>query len=285
MKRITTIVAALAAAALVPACGTGNSSGDAAPPAAEDVAQVQRADAASDAADQAVQLTSEAVVDTGTQGQVAARGQARATTATTSTVAFNYQANVDLVLDLDSQDDNGQDRWPNATGQVRIVAAGTLSGTATAGSATYAVETEWLTDGVFTDPISGCTATILQGSGIDYSLSVEWTYTAEDNWMITAEADASGQRSFVVVHEGQTWTIDGQFSRHWDAVFTRAPGHFSINVNAQGHREVTVSNGTETHTVVIDVAGLDAITIVVDGVVYGPYTAHQIRQHFGCSVE
>jgi len=283
MKRIPSILAALAAAVLVPACGPGNSSssGSSGAPPAEAVAQTQRTDAASDAADKAVQITSEAVVDQGTDGQVAARGARTAR----STVAFNYQASVDIVLDLDSVDGNGQDRWPHATGQVRIQAAGTLTGDQNAGTATYAVQTEWLTDGVFTDPVSGCSATIEQGSGIDYSLSIEWTYTAEDNWMISAEADASGQRTVVVQHDGQTWTITGQFTRHWEAVFTRAPGHFSVNVTAQGRREVTVTNGTETHTVVIDMAGLNSITIIVDGTVYGPYTAHQIRQYFNCNVE
>jgi hypothetical protein len=42
-----------------------------------------------------------------------------------------------------------------------------------------------------------------------------------------------------------------------------------------------VTDGTETHTVIVTINSIDSIVIEVDGATFGPYTLAQIRWYFG----
>ena len=132
---------------------------------------------------------------------------------------------------------------------------------------------------------SGVVAKMAAGSGFEYSLTVEWSYTDDFHWSISATSDLAGQHTVTVIDEGVTYVAEASGSRHVEASFTRTPTSFTIVYSVTGSRTVTVTNGVETHVVTINVAGLDHITITVDGVVYGPYTAAQIHTYFGCHID
>jgi hypothetical protein len=283
MRHAMTLTAALAAMTLTIGCGdSGGGSSSTGAPSAEQAQAVQLSDGASDASGQTMHAANDAILNAGSGGAVAAKGEPGAGLATGS---FSFQANLNFTLDLDETDGAGADRFPNATGQLKIVASGSVSGSGGAGSADYAVETTWLTEGVFTDPVSGCVAKMASGSGLSYSLHVEWNYVDELNWSINAESDLSGNHSVTVIDGAETFTATATGSRHVEASIARTPSSFTVVYSVTGTRTVTLSNGTETHVVVVNVNGLDKITITVDGVVYGPYTAVQIRRFFNCHID
>ncbi|HEX7896977.1 MAG TPA: hypothetical protein VF950_04420 [Planctomycetota bacterium] len=282
MRTITTLTAALAALTLTIGCGDTGGGGSAATPTAAQSKSTQQSEAATDASNQTVNAANESIVDAGSGGAVAAKG---VPSASRSAASFNFQANVNLTIDLDDVDAQGQDRWPNATGQLNIIAAGSVTGTANAGNAAYDVETKWLTEGVFTDPVSGVVAKMAAGSGLEYSLSVQWSYTDDFNWSISASSDLSGQHTVTVIDDGVTYVATASGSRHVEVAFTRTPTSFLIVFAVTGNRTVTVTNGVETHVVTVNMLGLDNITITVDGVVFGPYTALQIHQYFHCHID
>ncbi len=281
MRKILTLTAALAALSLPIGCGdSGDSS--ASGPSSGQAAATQKADGAGDAANQTVTLSTEALADSGSNGAVSAKGSS---SAAKTVAAFNYQASVNVTLDLDAVDGLGNDRWPNASGQLQIVAAGAISGDSGAGSATYDVETTWLTPGVFTDPVSGVVATMAVGSGFSYAASLTWTWTAQDQWSVTAMSDLSGQHEVTVVDGAASFTATASGTRHAEVVFSQTPAGFSLTWNVSGTRTVTVTNGVETHVVTVTMLNPNHITITVDGTVFGPYTAYQIRVYFGCVME
>lgn len=283
MKTIPTLTAALAALALTIGCGdTGGSSGSGGPSASESAA-AQKGDAAGDAANQTLALSTEALADSGSNGAVSSKGRAPA--GKSAVASFNYQAAVNVVLDLDAVDGLGNDRWPNASGQLNIVASGVLSGDSTSGSALYDVQTNWLTPGVFTDPVSGVSATMAVGSGFQYSASLTWTWSAADVWSVTATSDLSGQHEVTVVDDALIFTATASGSRHADVTFSQTAAGFSLTWNVSGTRTVTVTNGVETHVVTVTMLNPNHITITVDGTVFGPYTAFQIRTYFGCVMD
>lgn len=283
MRKILTLPAALAALMMSLGCGDsgGGSSGSSGPSAAQ-TAATQKADGAGDAANQTVALSTEALADSGSNGAVSAKGT---TSAAKVVTAFNYQASVNVTIDLDAVDAGGNDRWPNASGQLQITANGAISGDSGAGSATYDVQTTWLTPGVFTDPVSGVVATMAVGSGFQYAASLTWTWTAQDDWSVTAMSDLSGQHEVTVVDGGATFTATASGSRHAEVVFSQTPSGFSLTWNVSGTRTVTVTNGVETHVVTVTMLNPNHITITVDGVVFGPYTAYQIHVVFGCHMD
>jgi hypothetical protein len=138
---------------------------------------------------------------------------------------------------------------------------------------------------VFTDPVSGDVATVASGSNWTYDLAIQWTKVDDLNWSIQATSDVSGSLNATVVHEGKTWTVTGTVARHAAAAFSRTAGNYAWSFGINGSRTVVVTDGTETHTVVVTMSALDHVTIEVDGVVYGPYTAFQVWLwwHFDCN--
>lgn len=285
MHRITPVLAALAAL-MLPACGPGESA-EAPKPGTQEIQQARRADAAGDAAAQAMKAANDAVVDDGSNGASLQTSQPAGSAAQplAAAVAFNYSAAVNVTIDLDALDLSGNDRYPNATGQLNVAAAGTVNGTNLAGNAVYAVQTNWLTDGVFTDPVSGCTATMSAGSGFQYVLTLSWNWIAADHWTVSATSDLSGQHTVTVEHAGQTWTAACQGERHAGAVFSRTPAGFAAAFAVTAHRVIVVSGPDGTHTTVFAIAGLGAVAVTVDGTVYGPYSAFVAGVLFGCSID
>jgi len=266
------------AAAMAVGCGEGGKSSGVAPNAGQK-AVAQQADSGSAAVELSTDIANDAIVESGAPGSTTAKTGVSKVSAKATTI--NYQASVTVTVDLDALNGSGQDAHPNATGSFSVAANGTLVGDASAGEATYNVTVTWLTDGVFTDPVCGDSATIASGSNWSYSLVVQWAKTDDLNWSISAVADVNGAANGSVTHHGKTWTVTGTVTRHATASFSRTAGNYAFSFGITGSRTVIVTDGVETHTVIITMSALDHITIDVDGVVFGPYTLAQIRWYFG----
>lgn len=247
-----------------------------APKAAQKM-QAQAADAGSSTVGQTVDVSTNAVVESGAPGSTSAKSGA----AKTGGASVNFQASVSVTVNLDAQNGSGQDLFPNASGQFSVAATGTLLGNASSGQITYAVHVVWLTDGVFVDPACGASATVASGSVLDYSLLVQWSVTDDQNWSIQATADVTGTADATVSAGGQTWTVNGSVAHHASAVFSCAAGTYTLSFGVTDHRTLAISNGSESHTVVITATALDHIVIEIDGVAFGPYTLAQVLWWFG----
>jgi hypothetical protein len=278
MKKITGWWMLALVAALAVGCGGGGGSSSSGGPSEAQKVQAQQADAASSGIERTQDAANDAIVESGAPGSTSAKtGSAKTTTA----VTINYQATVTVTVDLDVLNGSGQDAFPNASGKFTVTATGTINGDASAGEATYAVHVAWITDGVFTDPVCGKTATIATGSNWNYSLVIQWSKTDDQNWSIQATADVSGALNATLTDGVKTWTVTGTVTRHASVSFTNTAGTSSFTFSINGQRTVVVTDGTETHTVISTMTALDHIVIEIDGVVFGPYTLAQIRWWFG----
>jgi hypothetical protein len=278
MKRITGWWALALAAALAVGCG-GNGGSSTTGPSSSQKAEAQQADAGSAAIEQTMDASNDALVESGAPGATSAKTGSSKSSAPGTTI--NFQASVTVTVDLDALNSSGQDAFPNASGRFSVSATGTITGDSSAGQGTYAVHVTWLTDGVFTDPVCGDSATVASGSNWDYSLVVQWSKSDDLNWSIQATSDVSGTLNATVTHEGTTWTVTGTVARHASLTFSRTAGNYAFTFGINGQRTIVVTNGTETHTVIVTMSALDHIMIEVDGVSFGPYTLAQIRWWFG----
>jgi len=279
MKKLTGWWALALTAALAVGCGEGGGSPSGGPSPAQK-AQAQQADAASSGIERTMDASNDAIVESGAPGSTSAKTGGSAKSGTSS-MTINYQATINVTVDLDALNGSGQDAFPNASGQFSVSATGTIVGDASAGEATYAVHVAWITDGVFTDPVCGDSATIATGSNWNYSLVVQWSKTDDLNWSIQATADVSGALNATVTQGLKTWTVTGTVTRHASASFSETAGTYAFTFSINGQRTVVVTDGTETHTVISTMTALDHIVIEIDGVAFGPYTLAQIRWWFG----
>jgi hypothetical protein len=266
-------------AALAVGCGGDGGKSSAAAPSAAQKAVAQQADSGSSGVELSTDIANDAIVESGAPGATTAK--TGVSTSSAKATSISYQASVTVTVDLDALNGSGQDAHPNATGSFSVSATGTLNGDASAGEATYAVTVTWLTDGVFTDPVCGDSATIAAGSHWSYNLVVQWAKTDDLNWSISAVADVNGAANATVTHNGKTWTVTGTVTRHASVSFSRTAGNYAFTFSITGTRTVIVTDGVETHTVIVTMTALDHITIDIDGAVFGPYTLAQIRWWFG----
>jgi hypothetical protein len=263
-------LAAVLVVGMAVGCGEGGSSG--ATPSASEKSQAQNAGSASSTVAKTEEAATNAVIESGAPGSTSAKSQKSYAGGTT----INYQASVTVTVDLDGLNGSGQDAYPNATGKFTVTANGTVIGDGMNGEITYDVHVKWDTDGVFTDPACGTTATIASGSNWNYDLKIQWAKTDDLNWSISATSDVDGSLNATVLHDGVTWTVTGSVTRHAALSLSRTNGNYAFSFGIQGNHTVVVTNGIETHTVVSIMKALDHITIEVDGITYGPYTLAQI---------
>lgn len=272
-------LAAVLVVGMAVGCGDNGGGGSGAAPGATQKAQAQIGDAASSSVELAQEAANDAIVESGAPGSTSAKtGSSKSSAAGT---AINYQASVNLTVNLDALNSSGQDAFPNATGSFSVAATGSVTGDGMAGEVTYKVNVTWITDGVFTDPVCGDSATVKSGSKWSYDLAIQWAKTDDLNWSIQATSDVNGTLNATVTHDLKTWTVTGTVTRHASVAFSRTNGNYAFSFGINGQRTVVVTDGVETHTVVSTMTALDHIVIEVDGVSYGPYTLAQLRWWFG----
>jgi len=274
-----TIFAVALAAAL--GCGEGGGGGGATAvlPSVEEQTAAQGADAAGQAAERTAEIASDAVVESGAPGSTSQKTGEPVSSGPSAT--FNFQATVDVTVDLDARNSAGQDKYPNASGRFTVSATGNITGTNVSGEANYSCQVEWVTDGTFTDPVCGARVTVAMGSQRSHTLRVQWSWTDDLNWSIQATSDLNGSAQGTVTHGGKTWTVSGTVDRHVTASFSRAAGTWSLAFSLTGERTLIITSGSVTHTVVLRFLDFDRIMITVDGVTFGPFSWIQVRIIFG----
>jgi hypothetical protein len=269
--------AAILVVGMAVGCGGSNSGGgsSATQPTAQQKAAVQPTSPATNSVTVTQDVANDAIVENGAPGSTTAKTGTSSASATAGTT-INYQASLSITVDLDMLNSSGQDMFPNASGKFKIDASGTVTGDAGSGQVTYDVHVTWITDGQFTDPVCGESATIASGSNWNYSLVIQWSKTDDLNWSISATADVNGALNATVTRNLTTWNVTGTVTRHASLSFSRTAGNFAFQFSINGQWTLVVTSGTETHTVVVTMTALDNIMIEVDGALFGPYTAAQV---------
>ena len=257
MKRAIALVWILSCVA----CGSGSDSG----PTQAQVSETQKADAAGDTTNEMTTASSDAVVDSGSGG---------ATQNTAPTSGFTYANTVNVTVDFDALNIGGQDRYPNATGQIAVSASGSVVGTSSAGTVDYAVTATALTICIFTDPTSGTKATIAAGSSLSYTLHLVWSWTDSQNWTVTSSSTGSITAfSATVLYQGVAYGATVNGSRQTGGTFQKSAGTYSASATWSGNKTITFANG---HVVAFDVQNPNTIYVSIDGFTFGPYTIAEL---------
>lgn len=274
------ILPALAILAIAAGCGHDDST--AASPKSSEIGLLKQAAAASSVVSGTVQISSDAIVDDGTGGG-APKGL-RSSQA--SPTGVNFQASVNVTIDLDSTGPLGNDLFPNATGVITVSANGSIVGDEFAGTVSYDVNVSYDTDVTFTDPESGAQATVSAGASLSHTIVVDWNKTDEQNWTVNADTQATvANVNVVVIDDTKTVTASVDGYRHITATVTMTAGKLAASLSVDGYWDVTISDGTETHTVRVDVVSLAEIYFTVDGIKFGPFTVWQLKTLFGVTFE
>jgi hypothetical protein len=198
-----------------------------------------------------------------------------------ATPAFDYGADVDFVIDFDALDPDGNDLFPNATGQIHVTAVGTDSDTPDAGVATYTAAITADTDVTFTDPESGVLTTIPAGASWSYELTVTWSRSDDHNWTVTATTLTTINFTDIVVDDGVSIVnVDIQGEREVVSTRTRVDGKLTNERSFQGSLVITTDDGTTVETVTIEYLNPGEVRITVLGNVFGPMTDERIRALF-----
>lgn len=284
-RAIMTFTALAALGLLGAGCGDdGAGSSGSSGPTGEQKAIVQSSEGGSGTMDELTSISTKALIDDGSGG-VATKSSVPGGASSATTAVINYQENVYIVLDLDTPGDDGNDLFPNATGRIGIAAAGSLVGDPTAGQIDYAVVVTALTDLVFTDPVSTCTATLAANGTFAHAVSISWSWTDDQNWTLSARCDAAITGFVLTVTDGtETWTATVDCARSEACTISAVAGQISLTCAVSGAKFVTLSNGVETHFVAIDVQGIGGVTVTVDGEVFGPWTAARVRAVWGVNI-
>jgi hypothetical protein len=242
-------------------------------PTGEERATLETGEGAMTLAKSVMQIASTAVVDAGSDGAesaASAEASGDATKPKAPSGTISYSENVVLVVDLNTVN-------PNFTGTITIEASGSVVGDEFAGSVDYAVDVHRDTHVTYTNPENGDTITALAGDGIDFDLSVEWTKTDDQNWSIDAESTASRtDLPLTIVKGGTTITATLSGYRHRTCALSMTEGVLAVACHVDGWREVTFTDGVESHTVRVDVMSLAEIYVTIDGVQFGPYNWLQV---------
>jgi hypothetical protein len=279
LKHPRTLLALAAILALPSGCGDEGGSAAAPGPTDHEVFLVQRAASAAGSIGQTTEAASDAIVfsapGTSSPGPMAVPIYPGATP------AFDYGADVDFVLDFDALDPDGNDLFPNSTGQVHITAVGTDSDTPDAGEATYSAAIA--TDSVvtFTDPGTGTVTTIPAGASWSYLLTVTWSRSDDRNWTVTATTLTTIDFTGLVVDDGiSTLNVDIVGEREVVSTRTRDGGKLTHERTFQGSLTITADDGTTVETVTIDYLKPGHVRITAAGNVFGPMDEARTRALF-----
>ncbi|HZN61000.1 MAG TPA: hypothetical protein VFC90_01215 [Planctomycetota bacterium] len=198
---------------------------------------------------------------------------------------FNFSASVDVVVDLDSLDAFGNDRFPNATGQVHVVASGTVTGTSLSGEASYSVAVAAETDVIVTNPETQEQVLIPAESSWSYQLDITWNVTDANNWTVTATAASQvGVTDMTVIDGGTVKSIDLEGQRQVDATLARTAGTLTFQRSVEGSLAITVDDGISVANVDIVFDGAGQVTVSVEGQVFGPMSEAEARALFKASI-
>src|SRR5262245_15418841 len=265
--------------ALPVGCGDDGGSAGLSGPSEHDVLLVQKAAAAVGAVGRATEIASDAIVLSAPGSS--SPGPAVLPTFPGATPSFDYGADVDFVIDFDALDPDGNDLFPDATGQVHVTASGTDSDTPDAGEATFSAAITAETDLIFTDPGTGMLTGIPAGDSWSYSLTVTWSRSDHRNWTVTATSLTNLNFVDIAVFDGTSIvTVDIVGEREVVATRTREDGKLTQERTIEGSLVVTTDDGTTVETVIIDYVNPGKVQITVAGRAFGPMSGPRARELF-----
>jgi hypothetical protein len=265
---------------LLLAAGCGGDGSDDPGPSEQEIFLVQRSGDASAAMTRVFEAANAAVLASGS-GSSYTPGPHAVPVFPGATPAFDYSADVDILIDFDAEDGDGNDLDPSASGQVRVTALGTTSGDASAGTATFSVEIAAETDLVLDDSERGTETTVPAGASWSYLLIVEWTEEDSHHWSVTATATTTVDVQDVVVDDGETVvTVDILGERIVTSSFSRNGGGVRKERTFEGSLATSVDDGVEIESVVFEWTKPGHVRISVLGHVFGPMTDHKVRSLF-----
>lgn len=272
----------IAALAMATGCNQEKSDEPAPAPSAAQVATVQKAESAPGSMTAVTEAANDAVVDSGSGGAATSSKSSKSYAAS----SINYQANLDLLVDLDAVDGNGDDLHPYASGVIRVLAAGSVVGTQAAGEANYSLSVTTQTAVSCTDPWSGASATVAAGASFSYALQITWSWTDDQNWTITASCDAVLADYVLTVTDGaEMLIVTVDWEKHGDVTIKAVGGSLTVNASGSEQGTVTYSDGGGAHQVTITAYAAGSVVITVDGSTFGPYTEAQAEATFGIVIE
>ncbi|HTF57045.1 MAG TPA: hypothetical protein VK661_07410 [Planctomycetota bacterium] len=278
MTHARRMVLSLAAFLVLPV-GCGGDGGSAKGPTDYEIFLVQRSGSATGSVSQAVEAASAGILASGSGSS--APGPHAVPVYPGATPAFDFAADVDAIFDFDALDADGNDRFPNTSGQIHVTATGAKSGTADAGDASFSATITTETDVTMMDPDSGTLTTIPSGASWSYQLTVVWSVTDSENWTVTATATTDIDVPNVTVDDGfKILTINVLGQREVVSSFTRQAGRLSHERTFEGSLTTTVDDGTTTETVTLVFDKPGKVRISLLGHVFGPMSEGQVRALF-----
>jgi len=198
------------------------------------------------------------------------------------------------VIDLDSVDGLGNDRWPLATGQLLVSWSGveTVSqplGTTKVGE--YEIKIIAQTPITYTviKPSGTWTSTWTSGSTITYALDASGQYVGEELTSMTLHGrttmtatelrvvDPQGRRSVIIGGGNKTFSVTLVNNNEENEVV-------QLDARADVSGTISTDNGPR-HDWRWQRTGLDAYMFTWNGVVYGPYTGAQAVKYWKAVIE
>ena len=198
-----------------------------------------------------------------------------------ATPAFDFAAAIDETFDFDAVDADGNDSFPDASGQIHVTATGTETGDPSAGDATFSATVEVGADISVTNPDTGVVTTIPAGASLSYLLFVEWTMTDGDNWEVTATATTTIDIQGVTVDDaGVIVTVGVVGEREVISSRARTNKKASHSRSFSGSVTHSVDDGTTVESVVFEFTKPGHVTISVLSLKFGPLSEEQLLAMF-----
>jgi hypothetical protein len=259
--RALTILGVIAILALPAGCGGGG--GDSGP-SDQQIFLVQKSADASGAISAVLEAANEGILAANPNSGSPAPGPHAVPVFPGATPAFDFAAAIDETFDFDALDADGNDRFPDSSGQIHVTATGTQTGDEFAGTATFTATVDVDVDVVTTNPDTGVVTTVPAGASWSYVLFVEWTMTDSENWAVTATATTSVNVPDVTVDDaGVIVTVDVVGDREVISSRARTNKKSSHSRSFSGSVTNSVDDGTTVETVVFEFTKPGHVTISV----------------------
>ena len=276
------ILGVIAILALPAGCG-GSAGGDSSPTSRE-VFLVQKSANATGAISVVLEAANEGILASNSTSS--APGPHAVPVFPGATPAFDFAAAIDETFDFDALDLEGNDRFPDATGQIHVTATGTQTGDEFAGDATFSATVDIDASVTITDPDTGVITTIPAGATWSYLLNVVWTMTDSENWEVTATATTTINVPDVTVDDGGIIvTVDVVGTREVVSSRARTDKKSSHERTFSGSLTTTVDDGTTVDSVVFAWTKPGHVSISVLSTHFGNLSENEVLAVFHTEID
>lgn len=205
-----------------------------------------------------------------------------------SDIDFRDPQPIDHLVDLDQTAADGDDLFPHASGQIRVVATPTVTNAPGSGETSGQVAYEPIVitfESVVetTNPVSGVRVSWAAGTRQTGSLVLDWERSARTSWSYTLSATKQVVDKQVTISTA-TDSTTGIVNADWTGSRTRSRSgtQWERSRSLSGTRSVRWTRaGGQTRTVVWDVVSPEEIYLTLDGISRGPFAWWQLVRNFG----